>query len=420
MRRALLRRVGLGVVDQVLSSTSNFVTTLVAARNLDQSAFGAFALAYAAYTVNVLVVRALCSEAMLVRPGDGPRARRRRAREAAGAAFWVGVVLGSLYVLVGGLLVDESVSSVLVVIGLLTPGLLLQDTMRYIAFAQGRPGSALVNDGFWLITQVAVLVGLVTTGRFSAVALLVGWGLVGTLAGVVQMAVDRLVPAFGSGVGWVRRNRDLSVRYLADMMSGQGASQIASYVLAGVAGVTAVGAIRGAQTLFGPVNILLLGSNMVLVPEGRKLVQHSTRRLLVACVGAGAVFTTVAAICTIGFLAVPAELGERVLGSTWATARTVVFPVGLAAMAGGMVAGSLAGLRSIAAADALLRTRLITTPAALALPITGALVGGAQGLAYGIALSVWWNVIWFWRSFLRALQRYEAERTPEATAAATP
>lgn len=399
----MVRRVGVGVVDQVLSSTSNFITTVVAARYLDTNAFGAFALAIVAYTMNLLIVRALCAEAILVRPGATDAERRARAASAVGAAVWVGVVLGLLYV-GAGFFLDKTVRGSLMVLGVLTPGLLAQDTMRYVSFAQGRPRSAVINDGFWLVSQVVVLVTLLQLDLFGPARLVAGWGLVGIAAGLVQMWVDRVVPALGEGFAWVRTNRDLSVRYLADMVSGQGASLIASYVLAGVAGVAAVGAIRGAQTLFGPVNIVLLGSTMVLVPEGRRIAERSSRKLLVMCTGAAALFAAVAAVVTVAFLAVPDDVGIRVLGSTWMGAQGVIVPVGLAAVAGGVVAGALSGLRSIAAADALLRTRLLTTPAALVLPIGGAVLGGAQGLAYGVALSVWWNVVWFWRTFQRALR----------------
>lgn len=407
----MVRRVGVGVVDQVLSSTSNFITTVVAARYLDKNAFGAFALAIVAYTMNLLIVRALCSEAILVRPGTTDDDRRARAASAVGAAVWVGVVLGLAYV-VAGLLLDKTVSGSLIMLGVLTPGLLAQDTMRYVSFAQGRPRSAVVNDGFWLVSQLAVLFALVQWDLFGPARLVAGWGLVGIAAGLVQMRLDRVVPALGQGFHWIRVNRDLSVRYLLDMVSGQGAGLIASYVLAGVAGVAAVGSIRGAQTLFGPVNIVLLGSTMVLVPEGRRIAERSTHRLLVMCLTAAGLFATVAGLVTVAFLATPDSLGVRLLGSTWTGARSVIVPVGLAAMAGGVVAGALAGLRSISAANALLRTRLLTTPAALVLPIGGALLAGAQGLAYGVALSVWWNVIWFWRTFQRSLQSQPAGPTP--------
>ena len=413
-RLGFVRRVGVGVVDQVLSSTSNFVTTVMAARYLDPNAFGAFSLAIVAYTMNLLIVRALCSEAILVRPGDSEDGRRRRGAAAVGSAVWIGVILGAAYV-GSGLMLDKTVRGSLIALGVLTPGLLAQDTMRYVSFAHGRPRSAVINDGFWLVSQVTVLFTLMRLDLLGPARLVVAWGVVGILGGVLHMWVDRIVPAFGGGLGWVKANKDLSVRYLADMVSGQGASLIASYVLAGVAGVAAVGAIRGALTLFGPVNVVLLGSTMVLVPEGRRIAASSPKRLVTMCMAAAGVFTVMAAVVTVTFEFLPASLGSKILGETWGGAHSVMVPIGVAAMAGGVVAGALAGLRSIAAADALLRTRVITTPAAIVLPVGGALLDGGRGLAIGLALSVWWNVIWFWKAFLRALASYDNGSHPATT-----
>lgn len=403
-RGGLAGRLGLGVIDQVLSSTSNFVCTLVAARYLDREAFGAFAFAIVAYTMNLLIVRALCSEAILVRPGEDDDERRRRGALAAGSACWVGVLLGLAYVLLGLVLSDE-VGGALIALGVLTPGLMVQDTMRYVSFGQARPRSALVNDGFWLVAQLLVLVALVQLDRFGPAMLVAGWGTAGVLAGGLQMWIDSTIPAVRRGFAWIRTNRDLSVRYLLDMVSGQGSSLLASYVLALVAGMAAVGSIRGAQTLFGPVNIILLGSNIVLVPEGRRIAQQSPRKLVVVCAGAATVFAGVAALSTLIFVGLPEELGTRVLGSTWEGARSVMVPVGLAGMAGGILAGALIGLRSLSAAEALLRTRLLAMPVAICLPVAGAILADETGLAWGIVASVSWNVIWFWRTFLRSLAR---------------
>jgi hypothetical protein len=167
--------------------------------------------------------------------------------------------------------------------------------------------------------------------------------------------------------------------------------------------VTAVGSIRGAQTIFGPVNILLTGAYIVLVPEGRRAAARSARALTTACVVASALFAAVAAALLLAFLALDASQGRLLLGSTWDSAREVLVPVGLASVAGGLMAGAISGLRSLAAARELLRIRLFTIPTTLALPILGATFWEAPGLAYGILASVWWNVGWYWLGYAKAV-----------------
>ena len=93
----ILRRLSVGVTDQVLSSGSNFIALLLGARYLDARGFGDFALALLSFTFTLGVVRALCSEALLVRPGADEGEHRARVRSATGATFWLGIVVGSLF-----------------------------------------------------------------------------------------------------------------------------------------------------------------------------------------------------------------------------------------------------------------------------------------------------------------------------------
>lgn len=404
---ALLRRLSLGVIDQMLSSGSNFVALLLGARYLDPQQFGSYSLVLLSYTLTLGVVRALCSEAMLVRPGEGFSEQHHRARLATGAAVWIGI--GAATAFAGlSLSTQGALSNGLVILALAIPGLLVQDTLRYAAFSRGDPKAAVISDGIWAFGQMMGFAILVTFGHPSAYLMLLAWSVPGVLGGCHQMFRERVLPAVRQRITWIIRNGDLSVRYALDFLSGAGAGQLAAYVLVIAADLAAVGSIRGAQTLFGPVNILLTGAYIVLVPEGRRAAQRSTRYLTLVSAGAAAAFAAVAAGMLVVFLALRPAQGQLLLGSTWPAARVVIVPVGLASVAGGLIAGATAGLRSLSASRELLRVRLITIPTTLALPLVGAIGWKASGLAYGIALSVWWNVIWYWHGYIRAVRTFDA------------
>lgn len=409
-RRGLARRLSVGVTDQLLSSGSNFLALLVGARYLDADGFGSFSLALLSYTLTLGITRALCSEALLVRPGDTPDSHHARVRSATGSAAWVGVVAATAFS-GAAILSSTPLDRCFLLLAVAIPGLLVQDTLRYAAFARSEPRAALESDAIWFVGMVALLAVLIVRGEPSAPAMLLAFAVPGVLAGAVQAVRERTRPAIAGGPHWISRHRDLSVRYLLDFLSGAGAAQVAAYVLAAVAGVAAVGSIRGAQTIFGPVNILLTGASIVLVPEGRHAADRSKRSLTKVCVVASACFATAAAAMLGIFLALSPAEGRLILGSTWESARTLVLPVGLASMAGGMMAGPMAGLRSLSAAKALLRVRFIILPTTIALPVIGAVVWEAEGLAYGIALSVWWNVGWYWRAYFRALRDFDGTVT---------
>ena len=55
------------VGDQAFSSLTNFLLSLVIARNVTPEAFGAFTLAFAAYTIVLTIARSLTSEPLTIR-----------------------------------------------------------------------------------------------------------------------------------------------------------------------------------------------------------------------------------------------------------------------------------------------------------------------------------------------------------------
>ena len=70
----IVRRLGWGVADQVVSSISNFVLGIVVARSLGAEGFGSFSLAFITYAFILSGSRGLSTAPLLVR-FSGPRRR---------------------------------------------------------------------------------------------------------------------------------------------------------------------------------------------------------------------------------------------------------------------------------------------------------------------------------------------------------
>lgn len=414
-RVSFLRRLSVGVVDQLLSSGSNFVTLLLGARYLGVKGFGTFSLAMLSFTLTLGITRALCGEAMLVRPGTSIDEHRQRVRSAAGSVVWVGLVVGA-GMAVAALSSSGTFARCFAVMAVAITGLLVQDVLRYAAFSRAEPRAALTSDLMWFSGTAVLMVVLIHRGSPTAAEMLLAFVVPGVIAGAVQALRERVAPQVRGGAGWILANRDLSVRYALDFLSGTGAAQLSAYVLAIVGGVAAVGSLRGGQTLFGPVNIFLTGAYIVLVPEGRHAARRSKRSLTTVCVLASGSFALFAGTMLGLYLVLSPAQGEMILGSTWRGAHDIIVPVGIAAIAGGVLAGASAGLRSLAAAREILRIRLFTIPTTLALPVTGALLADAKGLAWGIAISVWWNVGWYWATYFRALRNFDPSVVEELVA----
>lgn len=417
-RVVLFRRLSFGVIDQFVSSGANFLATLFAAKMLTVADFGSLSVAVVTFMFAVNITRALCSEAMLIRPGDTPVERRERTSRACASAILVGLVGSALFAL-GGVLTAGSMSSSLFVFAGVLPFLLVQDTLRFAAFARADPGAALLSDSIWAIGQIACFAAIAVFATASSTLILLGWTVPGAVAAGVHLWRYGIRPAVGAPWSWMVENRDLSVAYALDFLGSQGAGQLGIYVLAGVVGVTAVAGVRGSQTLFGLLNVLYSGTLSVLVPEGRRLAARSMQALNRMCLVSSAVFFTIAAAATGAFLLLPDDLGEAVLGSTWAPSKELIVPAGLAVAGSGILAGLRAGIRATAGASELLRARIFTTPGVVAFPAIGAVAGGAMGASIGIALSVWWNIVWYVRAYHQSGARFLSERDAPPARSAT-
>lgn len=407
-----LTRLSAGVLDQFLSSGSNFLGLIVAARMLTKDGFGAYAVAITTFTVLLGLCRALNGEALLVRVGDESVTHRDRVSRAATDGLSIGLVVVPLLLIVAAL-VDGPTAGALLALAFTLPLLLLQDTLRYSAFARAMPQLAVRSDAIWVGLQVVAYVAVYAVGEPSAFIMVLAWAGTGALAGLLHLWLDNVGLVFGRPFSWVRENVDLGGRYALDFVAGTGVAQLASYALVGVAGVAALGALRGAQTAFGPVNVLSGGSYSVVVPEAKRLARTSVRKVTILCASVASVLSVVSMATYLLLWMLSEDQGRLILGDSWIDARQVLLPVALASTAGSVFSGASAGLRALEAARELLRTRLFTTPVALVVPTFCAWRWGLQGAAWGIAATVWWNNIWWWRSYALAARRTQSSLRAE-------
>src|SRR5436305_15051359 len=157
---ALGRRAGWGFFDQALSSLTNFGIGIVVAATGSTEQFGAFALVFGAYSAMIGVSAGLTSVPLTVRYSAAfgePLAHAERA--AVGAALGLGL-LGSLGFFGTAGIVGGRAAGPLVAMGLVLPGLLTQDTWRYVFMARGRPAQAAANDGCWAVLQIVGMLAL--------------------------------------------------------------------------------------------------------------------------------------------------------------------------------------------------------------------------------------------------------------------
>ncbi|HZQ27817.1 MAG TPA: hypothetical protein VFA94_08970, partial [Acidimicrobiales bacterium] len=259
------------MVDQALSSVTNFALGVLVARSVSVREFAGFSLAYVAYVLCNGLVSALVSEPLIVRVGtldDDDRASKIKA--AHGTAFVLSLAIA---VVVGGagLALPTPVGPALRILAVFLPGLLLQDVMRMTFFATGSPAKATANDGVWAFWQAALIVPMVAMGTTSVTRLIGAWGAAAGLAALFGLWQVRHLPSPNGTRSWLTGQRDLAVPFLGEFGLTTGAFQSTFYLLGLVGGLDLVAGLRGALMAANPLNILFLVVPPLAIPAAVRL-----------------------------------------------------------------------------------------------------------------------------------------------------
>lgn len=410
--RAPLQRLSWGLGDQAVSSMTNFVVGMIVARSLGATEFGVFSLAWVTYGVALNVSRGLATDPLVVRfSGVEDGSWRPAVARSAGTAVWVGVATGACCAIVG-LALGGQLAPAFIALGIVMPGLLLQDSWRFAFFAHGQGGKAFANDMVWAVALVPAL--FIAARTPSVVSFLLAWGIAGAVAAVFGTLQTRIVPNIRALRAWLAAQRDLGPRFLIENVSLSGTNQLWMYGLGAISGLAAVGAVRGAQLLLGPFLALLMGLSLVGVPEAARVLRRSPSRLPMFCFLFGGVqlLAALAWGMAIMFL-LPDAAGELVLGSVWLPALALIVPATVSTMSAGFTTGAAAGLRALGAARRSLRAQLLVSFVTVVGGLVGAVLAGALGSYWGVALANVFRIgVWWWQ-LRAALNERTASAAPE-------
>lgn len=402
------------MADQALSSLSNVLVSIFVARSLPPQGFGAFGVAVAAFLLVLGTSRALIGEPLLSQHSEAtPAQRRQLVPHMIGGSVVIGLLAAGV-VAAAGLILRGASGSALTALAVVLPVMLVQDCWRY-AFIIDRPGAALVVDLAWLVGVCAAMP--LAPADAGPSWFVVVWGLtagLGAVAGLVLSGDAWVVSRPGR---WFTEHREMSARFLGEFVTGQAVTQFVLVGLGAIAGLGVFGAVRAAQVFFGPINTVHAGAYLALVPEGAQAIAQPERlRRLMIRASLGLATLAFAWMC-VG-LALPARWGAELFGPTWADATDLILPIGLTMVAGSLITGGFAGVRSLGAASDSLQARLRTVPPLLVLPLVGAAVAAGEGYAAGLSVAQLASAAIWWTAFHRALARRTArvEAAPVAAA----
>ncbi|CAN5895943.1 hypothetical protein BH23ACT10_BH23ACT10_07130 [soil metagenome] len=393
------RRAGWGVADQALSSLTNFAVGVFIARELGPAVFGAFSLMFATYLVVLNASRGMATDPLVVRFSDVSAASWRRAcRAATMTSLLIGAVAGACCLL-ASLALDGQTGRAFTSLSVVLPGLMLQDAWRYAFFAARRGHAAFINDLAWAVLLVPFLALALANSSGDVRWFIIAWGGAATLAGLVGALQARLLPRIGLVGDWMRSNRDLGLRYVAENISFSAATQLRLYGVGVIAGLAGVGALRGAELLVGPINLLIMGlGGLMAVPEASRLAAKSMRAFTRFVVGIGIVLATASTMwgALVG-LVLPDAAGRALMGSTWQPAVSLLLPTTVMIALFGVWTSAWTGIRALGAARRGLRAQIIGALLYLGGALVGAVLDGVEGAAWGsaagnlLAACVWWR-----------------------------
>ncbi|MFF8507262.1 hypothetical protein ACF064_04150 [Streptomyces sp. NPDC015492] len=404
-------RLSWGLADQAASSATNFVVGIYVARSLGLEAFGVFSLAWVTFGVVLGVSRGLATDPLMVRFSGVPEESWRGAvARSSGTALGVGVAVGAVCLALG-LGFGGPVGHAFACLGVVLPGLLLQDAWRFSFFAAGAGRKAFVND---LVMGAALVPAMVAAARVGSVAAFVlAWGAAAAVAAGYGRLQSGIRPRPAGARPWIREQRDLGYRYLVENVGVSGAGQLRAYGLGAIVGVGAVGVVRGAELLLGPFLAVLMGLSLVTVAEAARVLRQAPHRLGAFCFLLGGGQAAAALLWGAALLLVPDRLGAFVLGDVWQAAAALIVPATLGVAAAGLGTGAAAGLRALAAARRSLRCQLIASTLYVGGGLGGALAAGTVGSAWGVAVATLGSSAVWWLELRSALREHHQKPLPE-------
>ncbi|MCI2238921.1 hypothetical protein MO973_29305 [Paenibacillus sp. TRM 82003] len=392
------------ITDQMISSANNFLVQIVIAKSVSDEDFGSFAITFAIFSVLTGFFRAAATAPVGMRfSAADDREFSRVTASSMGLVLIGGVVVGLALVGVGSLgLFPPALDSSMMALGLILPGLLLQDGWRQVLFARLRPAAACLLDATWGVLQLAAVGMLFLSGVDSVAAYVVAWGGAAFAASFVGLGRMRVLPRVRLAGAWVREQFTL-VRYtVPEYVILQAGAQAAVLVAAALSTTAAAGALRGANMLTVPAQIMSTGLLSFAVPEfGRHRGSWAPRKWLRASFAVSGLVCVVAAVWGGLMLLLPDAVGLALLEETWEGTESVLLPVVLAQFGSAMSVGPAAVLYANEGARTTFRLHAFYATLVVVLTTAGALIARehgatAQGTAWGHALAFWISSpIWF-------------------------
>jgi O-antigen/teichoic acid export membrane protein len=387
VRHRLVRNGSWNLVDQALSALSNTVLSVMVARSVSAEDFGAFAIAFVVFGIFIAVTKSVVGKPLQMRFSGSDSAEQRAAiGRALGAALLIGLLAAGGAAAVSPL-TDQGVQRALAALAVVLPALLVQDSCRMALFALARPRGAALIDAVWTAVMIVLLILLVALGRDDVQWLIIAWGIGAAVSATVGLALIHVRPSLRMATSWLREQWDLSRYTFAEYFLGLGAVHLGILLVGVIATSDAVGALRAAQVLLGPLGILDAAAVQFAMPEIARRREIDGRTLSLWALGASGALGSVTVAYVVALLLIPDQWGTALFGATWAGAAAVLAAMGISSLFSALATGPACVLYGISQARSTFRINLAKGPIILTTVVLGTWTTGAVGAAWALALT---------------------------------
>jgi|GEM_PF-6296305 len=346
---------------------------------------------------------------------------RTSTRHASGAIVATGLLGGAIMVAIGLVLGLRSLTgSTFIILGLLSPFLVLQDFWRFVAFARRKARAAVVNDGTYALVQMLGLLLFWHVARKTPELAMGVWGAGGIAGAFVGMVQFGLRPSFGAPTrAWVRRIGKWGRWFGFSNGVYAAANQVVAIIVAAVAGSAALGGLRAVQTLFGPAQLVAASGDSVSLPTAsRQYASGGHRGLTSFQLRYGTILAVVLGLYALPLWVAHTTIIRVVLGPRFLPYGNLMLPLALAlVMTAGSTSGSL-GLRAVLAGRQLAAVETSASVVQIATIATLLHFYGLIGAAWGILITSVFYLTAVWGMY-RVVAR-SAMRRVEGTEHAEP
>lgn len=399
------------VADQGVAALTNILVLVVAARLSTVADFARFSAVYLVFTVLLGVSGAYTGQPLVLRRGASDQTRGA-CRSAVGFTLLVSAAVGGPLAAVCAVLPGETARA-LTMLGLVLPVVLAQDTARYAFATLQAQHLALAADTLRLVCVLGALAA--QPQGTPAARLVLVWGLSALPALLLSAAaLHRRTAGTPMLLKPLLRKGHLGRRFVIEFGVGNATSQLSVLGLGAVGNPLLVGALRGATTLFGPLNVLFTSATGFGPPLLGRLATDRLRVRATAALAALLALTAAGWATVLALL--PASAGRHLLGDTWPTAAALLPATGSQYTA--MAVGTC-GLLALRLLDprTTLGIQVVFSLASVAFLTGGYLIGGVPGAAWGLCLGSVCKAAATWTRVARLTRRDRPGHAPVSATA---